>query len=79
MIFFKMKFILAYRYATFLCSWDVEIDDSLVRQLAITLLEAETLGKQNKKKLFIMNQLRKDTKGQTQGKDSTTPVTESVW
>ena len=26
---------LAHRYATFLCSWDVEIDDSLVGQLTI--------------------------------------------
>ena len=30
---------LAHRYATFLCSWDVEIDDSLVWQL--TALEVK--------------------------------------
>ena len=33
--------ILAHRYAIFLCSWDVEIDDSLVGQL--TSGEGDTL------------------------------------
>ena len=32
--------ILAHRYAIFLCSWDVEIDDSLVGQLT-TQIQAE--------------------------------------
>ena len=35
--------ILAHRYAIFLCSWDVEIDDSLVGQLTRNVWDMDSM------------------------------------